>query len=329
VVIPDLENPEKSRCAFFSALWQADGKRIQRAAPADFIGRRLKRFFDYAVADEVHELANLSAQGRALGTLASCARKTLALTGTYSGGYADEAFNNLFRQHPEKILAAGFQCSPGLRAFAETYGVLEHITTIEPADNRCSEARITKSIKRRPGASPLLFGHFLMDTAAFLSLEDIAEALPPYEEEVLTVRMDPELEKAYRSLEEDIKQALESYGKSQSLLSAGMNALLLYPDRPFDMGDLMAYVTDPESDEREKILISRPADLNRSFRYAKERRLLEEVRSELAQGRKCQVMWNMRSAGAVRFETRLLPFRNRSLRRSETVWISCAFRACE
>ncbi|MBV9085697.1 MAG: hypothetical protein JOZ62_23740 [Acidobacteriaceae bacterium] len=179
VVMPDPAAPEKSRCTFFSALWQADGKKIRRAAPVDFIGRYLRGgFFDYAIADEMHELANDTAQGQALGTLASCAKRTLALTGTFSGGYADEAFNNLFRLYPQKMLAAGFEFSQsGLRSFAEAYGVLEHITIIEPADNACSEARVTKQVKRRPGASPLLFGHFLMDSAAFLSLEDIAEAL--------------------------------------------------------------------------------------------------------------------------------------------------------
>jgi hypothetical protein len=53
-----------------------------------------------------------------------------------------------------------------------------------------------------------------MDTAAFLSLEDISEALPAYEEDVLTVRMDPALDEAYRSLEKDIKEALQEYGKA-------------------------------------------------------------------------------------------------------------------
>jgi len=62
VVMPDPEAPEKSRRTFFSALWQADGKKIRRAAPVDFIGRYLRGvFFDYAIADEMHELANLSA----------------------------------------------------------------------------------------------------------------------------------------------------------------------------------------------------------------------------------------------------------------------------
>jgi len=71
-------------------------KKVRRMAPVDFIGRLHAGFFDYAIADEMHELANDTAQGQALGTLASCADRTLALTGTYSGGTPMKPFNNLF-----------------------------------------------------------------------------------------------------------------------------------------------------------------------------------------------------------------------------------------
>src|ERR1700723_1797684 len=43
------------RLTVFSALWQADGSKVRRCAPMDFIGRHLKGFFDYGLADEVHE----------------------------------------------------------------------------------------------------------------------------------------------------------------------------------------------------------------------------------------------------------------------------------
>jgi superfamily II DNA or RNA helicase len=247
-------------------------------------------FFDYAIADEMHELANDTAQGQALGTLASCADRTLALTGTYSGGYADEAFNNLFRLYPAKMLAEGYEYGEaGVRAFSETYGVLEKLTTIEPADNACSDARVTKRVKRRPGASPLLFGKFLMDFAAFLSLEDITEALPSYREEVLAVEMDGPLREAYEKLEDDIKEALKANRGNQSVLSVSMNALLLYPDKPFGLGDLTALAYNPETQERERILISSPPDLDVTIAYAKERRLVEEIKFELTQGRRCQI----------------------------------------
>jgi hypothetical protein len=118
-------------------------------------------FFDYAIADEVHELKGGDiAQGNALGTLASSAERIVIFTGTLLGGYADELFNILFRLNPQKMLAEGYvPGQAGLRAFSEAYGVLEKVTVIQPKDNACSEARVTKRVKRRPGASPLLDQH--------------------------------------------------------------------------------------------------------------------------------------------------------------------------
>jgi hypothetical protein len=151
----------KTRKPLHSALWQSDGSKVRRYAPIDFIGRYMGGFFDYAIADEVHELKGDTAQGNALGTLTSSAERIVILTGTLLGGYADELFNILFRLNPRKMLAEGFMPGEaGLRAFSEAYGVLEKVTVIEPKDNMCSEARVTKRVKRRPGASPLLFGRF-------------------------------------------------------------------------------------------------------------------------------------------------------------------------
>lgn len=293
LVLPDEEtNPSKARRALYSALWQADAAKVRRCAPMDFIARYLKGFFDYGVADEVHELKGDTAQGAALGTIASCARRTVILTGTLNGGYADELYNILFRLNPRKMLEEGFAYGDaGMRAFSEAYGVLEKVTTITPADNACSDKpKVTTRVRRRPGASPLLFGRFLMELGAFVSLEDISDALPSYDEEVLTVEMDATLDAAYKGLEEDIKAALEEHRGNQSVLSTGLNALMLYPDRPFQLGTLYGYAIDPDSGERERFVISDPPDLPEDFLYAKERRLVEEVRTELSQGRRCQSM---------------------------------------
>jgi hypothetical protein len=102
------------------------------------------------------------------------------------------------------MLEEGFEYGEaGVRAFTEIYGLLEKITVIEPADNACSEARVTTRLRHRPGASPLLFGRFLMSLGAFVSLEDISDALP--------VEMDQTLQKAYEDLERDIKKALREH----------------------------------------------------------------------------------------------------------------------
>ena len=284
------EPDPKARRKLYSALWQADRSKVRRYAVIDFIGRHLRTFFDFAIADEVHELkGGDTAQGNALGTLASAAKKTLVLTGTLLGGYADDAYEILFRLEASKMIEHGYEHREGVRPFMETYGLLETITTIEPAENACSEAKVTRRVRRRPGASPLLFGDFLMPLAAFLSLEDIAQALPPYREEVVRVEMDDVLKRAYQKLEEEIKEALRKHRGNPSVISVGMNALLLYPDRPFKLGTLCGSEFDPETRRRERFVIAEPEDLDESVLYAKERRLLEEAKFSLSRGRKAHV----------------------------------------
>src|ERR1017187_6846842 len=91
----------KPRKALYSPLWQADGARIRRYAPIEFIGRFLPHFFKFGIADEVHEAkAADTAQGNALGTLAAAVDKTIVLTGTLTGGMASDVFNVLYRIDP-------------------------------------------------------------------------------------------------------------------------------------------------------------------------------------------------------------------------------------
>jgi len=284
------ETAGKVRRPLFSPLWQADQTKIRRCAPIDFIGRYLQDFFDYGIADEVHELKGDTAQGNALGTLAACAKRVTVLTGTLLGGYADDLFNILFRLEPRNMVSEGFDWGEGgVRRFMESYGVLEKVAIIQPEENACSKARVTRQVRRRPGASPLLFGRFLMSLGAFVSLEDISEALPPYEEEVIGASMDSVLAEAYAELEEAIKQALKEHRGNRSVLSIALNTLLLYPDRPFGLGSLTGFDYDPVTRRRESFLIAETRDLDTHCLYSKERRLLEEVKTELAQGRRCQI----------------------------------------
>ena len=281
----------KSRRTLYSPLWQADGQRIRRVAPMEFIGRYLPDWFDYGIGDEVHQLtAGDTAQGNALGTLAACTDRLVVLTGTLLSGYADDLYHLLFRLEPPKMVGLGYEWGDaGMRSFTETYGVLEKITTIEPADNACSKARATQRVRRRPGAAPLLFGQFLMELGAFVSLEDISCDLPSYTEEVIAIEMDPPLRSAYRQLEDDVKRALKEHRGNHSVMSVGLNALLMYADRPYDIGELSGWEFNPETGRRERFLIARPEDLNQECLQAKERRLIEIVQSELKASRRCHI----------------------------------------
>jgi hypothetical protein len=188
------------------------------------------------------------------------------------------------------MVAEGYEWGEsGVRSFAETYGVLERITIITPEENACSKAKVTKQVKRKPGASPLLFGKFLMELGAFVSLEDISSELPSYREEVIGVDMDEPLAKAYTDLEKQIKEALEEHRGNHSVISTALNALLSYPDRPYGLGDLIGTEYDPESHRRVPFLIAQTQDLPEDWRYAKERKLIECIKADLARGRKCQI----------------------------------------
>ncbi len=166
---------EKSSRSLHSPLWQADSDKIRRMAPIEFIGRYMPGWFDYAICDEIHQLAGDTAQGNALGTLASCTDRIVGLTGTLLGGYADDVFNTLFRLEAGRMKEHGYEWgTTGRSSFTQDYGVLETITKVEPSDNRCSKGKTTSTVRRKPGASPLLFGEFLMQLCAFVFLEDIS-----------------------------------------------------------------------------------------------------------------------------------------------------------
>jgi superfamily II DNA or RNA helicase len=283
------ELAEKPCQARYAPLWQADNQKIPRVAPVDFISRYMHEFFDYAVCDELHQLAGDTAQGNALGALASCAERTLGLTGTLLGGYADDLYNILFRLQASRMISKGYEWgTAGRSAFAQDYGVLETITKITPAENACSDGKTTVTVRRKPGASPHLFGEFLMDTCAFVFLEDISDALPTYEESVIQVQMDTPMAAAYERLEEAMSEALKAHRGNRSVLSIMLNALLLYPDHPYGLGKLYGFETD-EDGCRQRFLIAEPEDLSERLVYSKERRLVEEIKKELTEGRRCQI----------------------------------------
>ena len=286
-----IETRGDERCRpFHSPLWQADADKIRRMAPIEFIGRYMPGWFDYAVCDEIHQLAGDTAQGNALGTLSSCTDRIVGLTGTLLGGYADDLFNTLFRLEAAGMKEHGYEWgTTGRSAFMQDYGVLETVTKVEPEENRCSKAKTTSMVRRKPGASPLLFGEFLMQLCAFVFLEDISGELPAYEEDYVSVAMDPLLMATYRELEDAIRKALKEHRGNRSVLSTMLNTLLLYPDHPYGLGTLYGKEFDQELKRNVRFVIAETRDLPEDQLYAKERKLIGEIKKELAEGRRCQV----------------------------------------
>jgi hypothetical protein len=289
--VSEMVDRPKGGKRVFSPLWQADRSKIQRMAPLEYIGRYMAGWFDFSVADELHQLAGDTAQGNGLGVLARAGRRLVALTGTLMGGYADDLFNVFYRMEPQTIVGEGFAYGgEGRRDFQQQYGVLETIDRVRDEDNACSRAsKRTVQVIKKPGASPLLFGKFLMSTTAFLTLEDIADNLPPYEESVLSCDMDEVLLEAYTDLETALRDAMREHRGNKSLMSVLLNTLLLYPDHPYGFSEIWARALDPLTKEFHKFYVAQPQELARNLVYSKEVTLIADIKEELRQGRRCQV----------------------------------------
>src|SRR5438874_10335694 len=200
-----------------SPLWRMNGE-VWRYEPALFIKRHLRHFFKYLVLDEVHEeKGSDTAQGHAAGALSASCFKVIALTGTLIGGYAEHLRPLLFRLSPGSLVQEGLGWS-NVTAFNERYGRIETRITeksgVRGDDNRMSRGSKSTTKSVRPGIMPALFGRHLIDKAVFLGLSEIADTLPPLDEECIPVSMDAELASAYkREVEAPLADAIKEMVK--------------------------------------------------------------------------------------------------------------------
>lgn len=211
----------------------------------EYIKRYLpQHYFDLMIVDEGHEFKNQgSAQGQAFGVLCTKVRKTLLLTGTLMGGYADDLFFLLWRLLPQRLMEDGFKYHRGSLSaagmlFMRQHGVLKDTyTTIDEGNMKTAKGKKTVvRTQKAPGFGPLGIARFVLPFTAFLKLKDIGQnVLPPYQEHFVSVAMTDSQEEKYRrltqQLEEALKQALR--GGDHSLLGVVLNCLLAWPDTCF------------------------------------------------------------------------------------------------
>ena len=211
--------------------------------PTEFIKRYLPDgCFDLLVIDEGHEYKNSgSAQGQAMGVLAAKARKTLLLTGTLMGGYADDLFYLLFRVLTRRLIEDGYQPSargsmaPAAMSFMRDHGVLKDIYTERDGDSHKTAKGKKLSVRtvKAPGFGPKGIHRFVLPFTVFLKLKDIGgSVLPDYDEEFIDIPMAPNQGSAYQklatSLTAELRQALAR--RDTTLLGVVLNVLLAWPD---------------------------------------------------------------------------------------------------
>ena len=169
-------------------------------APAQFMFRKMRGCFDLCIVDEIHEEkgnqnGDIPAQAKAAWQLMGISKKTLCLTGTLIGGYAWHLFPLIMCIRPKGLIEEGIQWGESL-PFSKKYGRVDRVVTISQdgsgggstRSRRSSSMRRVNTGKRReyhkiqPGVMPSLYARHLIGCSVFLSLNDLADKMPPLAE---------------------------------------------------------------------------------------------------------------------------------------------------
>lgn len=237
---------------------------------SEFIKRYLPdHFFDLLLVDEGHEYKNSgSAQGQAMGVLAAKARKTILLTGTLMGGYAEDLFYLLWRVLPMRMLEDGFRYNAGnslgtaAMSFMRQHGILKEVfkETDGGSHKTAKGKRLSVQTSKAPGFGPKGVARYVLPFTAFLKLSQIGgNVLPSYDEVFINVPMTVEQSEAYAALSSNLKDELnKALAKGdKTLLGLVLNVLLAWPDTCFRAEEvkhprtkhLLAFVLPVFSDE--------------------------------------------------------------------------------
>lgn len=225
-----------------------------------------------------------------MGVLASQCQKTLLLTGTLMGGYADDLFHLLWRLDPGSMIEDGFKPAKtgsmgnAAMAFMREHGVLKDVykESSGPSHRTAKGKQMTVRTSKAPGFGPVGIMRYVLPTTVFLKLRDIGQkVLPPYEEQFLEVPMTEVQGEAYRRMQsilvQELKHALVLH--DNSLLGVVMNVLLAWPDCAFRFET----VQHPRT---RKVLYSQPAVFSEGESSPKELELLRICKEEKAHGRR-------------------------------------------
>ena len=129
-----------------------------------------------------------------------------------------------------------------------------------------------------PGVSPLVFSRFLLEHTAFLGLEDMGKDLPDYEEIPVPLKLDDEVQDAYKDMEKQLTRVLRTDRRvARKILSTYLNLLTVYPDQPYGQPPVLHPI--------DGLPIVTPPDLaDFDSRFAKEEKTLEIVKEKVANG---------------------------------------------
>jgi hypothetical protein len=254
---------------------------MTREAIADYVFKNFTKGSYNVILDEAHEYkGGNTGQGNAMARLVSNAKKTIALTGTLMNGYASSLFYILYRLNPYLMkVKLGFDYNQ-VAQFVSTYGAHEEIVEAKEINHEGIVTRMGKriAVREKPKVSPFLLS-VLLDMTIFLRLDEIKMPshlqLPDYTEIIDLVPMEEALKIPYMSYLSEITSAIR---KDKRLLGNLAIDAIAIPDMPFTFRSAQDKIFYKPEFTREEFGTT-----------AKEKRLVENIATEMNEGRDCLV----------------------------------------
>ena len=213
----------------------ANNGAYRRFPLSTYIKNKMRGKIDGLIIDELHNYNNNSGQGDAMGELFQAAKKVIGMTATLINGYSSGIFHLLYRVSPDLMLLDNKSYEKPID-FNDEYGVTESVYEIDAPDYNANRRTVKRKLRERqlPGVSPLVYSRFLMESAAFLSLNDMGKDLPEYEEIPIQLEMNEDVEREYNRIEGQFIEILKKQKDiAKKVLSAYLNLLTVYPDQPY------------------------------------------------------------------------------------------------
>lgn len=267
----------------------------RKVATIDYIKRKMKNFFDLTIVDEIHlTKSGNTAQGNALGALASASKHLIGGTGTLFGGKAEDVFYILFRLFPYLMKQNGFEYNE-VTKWNHEYGNVEKTTTTYGSGdngeysnkNSHGGSKTRTSEKVLPGISPFVYGKFLVQNSCLVRLVDVwPDPVELVDVPTIFVPMDKELRDSYEDMQSTFEREIDSRRDGKKLYLPLTQNGVAFPDNPFTYPDVYYKVLDEITDTIQSKLIWSPKLLDENILLNKERKLQEIIQDEINEGRK-------------------------------------------
>lgn len=268
---------------------RGEDNRKRRWMIAEIFHRLLKKHFYLGIFDELQDFkASDSGRGMAFHKIIQSTKAQVFLTGTLTNGTSTSIQATLWRTSPQKLIEEGFDHNSSKELFAEKYGVVEKITYKSENDgiigrttNRIADRVV---VKEQAGIAPQLVSKHLLHKSVFLELGDLGLPLVPLKEEPIIMMLDPEHDEAYQALHQKLYEtAMDLQSDIGSKAWASFSPTVLnYAAQPHLGAEVIFY------DDANRILSVVTAEaFPEDYETSLERRLVKEVKQELAEDRGC------------------------------------------